>query len=295
MQKIVPHLWFDKEAREAAAFYVDAFGGDSKVGNITTLHNTPSGDTDIVPFRLWGYEFMSMSAGPLFKFTPAISFMLGFSDQEELDALWGKLSEGGKPLMPIDKYPFSDRYGWIQDKYGLSWQLILTKPEGDERPRIVPSMMFAGDNNGKAQEAINFYLSIFKDSKLGNLKNYPPGMEPDKESSVMYGDFQLENQWFAAMDSGRVHDFTFNEAISLIINCENQEEIDYYWKLSAVPESEQCGWLKDKYGVSWQVTARAMDEMLSKGTQEQIDRVTQAFLPMKKFDLAALQKAYEGK
>ena len=97
------------------------------------------------------------------------------------------------------------------------------------------------------------------------------------------------------MDSARDHGFSFNEAISFMVGCDNQEEIDYYWdRLSAVPEAEQCGWLKDKFGVSWQVVPSVLDQMLTKGTPEQIARVTQAFLPMKKFDLAELEKAYEG-
>jgi predicted 3-demethylubiquinone-9 3-methyltransferase (glyoxalase superfamily) len=97
------------------------------------------------------------------------------------------------------------------------------------------------------------------------------------------------------MDSAHTHNFKFNEAISLMVNCDTQEEIDYYWeKLSAVPEAEQCGWLKDKFGLSWQIVPTEMDEMMRDGTPEQIGRVTQAFLKMKKFDLAELRKAYAG-
>lgn len=210
--------------------------------------------------------------------------------------MWGKLAEGGKVLMPLDKYPFSERYGWVQDKYGLSWQLILTNPEGEERPIIIPSLLFVGDVCGKAEEASGFYLSVFKDSTRGAIVRYTTEQAPDKEGTVMFSDFKLLGQWFAAMDSARMHDFGFNEAISLIVNCEGQKEIDYHWgKLSAVPEAEQCGWLKDKYGVSWQIVPKEMNEMMSKGTREQIDRVTQAFLPMKKLDIAKLKQAYEGK
>jgi predicted 3-demethylubiquinone-9 3-methyltransferase (glyoxalase superfamily) len=112
----------------------------------------------------------------------------------------------------------------------------------------------------------------------------------------MFTDFTLENQWFAAMDSAEQHNFGFNEAVSLLVLCEDQAEIDYYWeKLSAVPEAEQCGWLKDKYGVAWQISPREMEDMMREGTPEQIDRVTQAFLPMKKLDLAKIRAAYEGK
>jgi predicted 3-demethylubiquinone-9 3-methyltransferase (glyoxalase superfamily) len=300
MQKITPHLWFDQEARKAAAFYTSVYP-NSKITNTTTLHDTPSGDTDIVSFELGDQPFMAISAGPLFKFNPSISFIVNFDpsrDQnarENIDVVWDSLSQGGAVLMPLQQYPFSERYGWVQDRYGLSWQLILSNPEGEERPFIVPSLMFVGDVLGRAEEAIHFYLSVFKDSKMGNLQRYGAGQEPDKEGTVMFADFMLEKQWFAAMDSARRHDFGFNEAISFIVNCETQAEIDHYWgQLSAVPEAEQCGWLKDQFGVSWQVVPTAMGEMMENGTTEQIDRVTQAFLEMKKFDIADLKRAYEG-
>lgn len=303
MQKITPHLWYDRQAKEAAEFYVDVFGLTSKVTNITTITNTPSGDCDIVSFEIWGYKFMAISAGPLFKFNPSISFMVNFDPSDDPDArkrideIWEKLSGGGKALMPLDTYPFSERYGWIQDKYGLSWQLIYTNPQGDVRPRIVPSLLFVSKDCEQAEEATDFYISVFKNAKRGALVRYPAGMEPNKEGAIMFTDFQLFDQWFAAMDgSSNMHEFAFNEAISFIVPCKDQAEIDYFWeKLSAVPESEQCGWLKDKYGVSWQIVPQDLEEMMGKGSREQIDRVTQAFLKMKKFDLAALRRAYEGK
>ncbi len=301
MQKITPHLWFDQEAREAAEFYTSLFP-DLKVTNITTLHDTPSGDSEIVSFELAGQSFMAISAGPLFKFNPSVSFFVNFDPSRDkdarnnLDILWERLSEGGTALMPLDKYPFSEHYGWVQDKYGLSWQLIFTDPEGEERPFIIPSLMFVGEVAGRAEEAINHYLSVFKNSKPGAMARYGPEQELDPEGTVMFADFMLEGQWFAAMDSAYEHNFAFNEAISFLVECDSQAEIDYYWeRLSAVPEAEQCGWLRDKFGLSWQISPAALGEMMAKGTREQIDRVTQAFLPMKKFDVAELQKAYEGK
>lgn len=300
MQKITTHLWYDKEAKEAANFYTSLFP-NSKITNVNTLHDTPSGDADFVSFELADQSFMAISAGPYFKFNPSISLMLNFDPskdknaRENLTNTWNKLSEGGTALMPLEKYPFSELYGWIQDKYGLSWQLILTNPEGEERPFIIPSIMFVQDVCGKAEEATDFYMSVFKNSKRGIIAPYPAGMEPDKEGTVMFTDFMLEGQWFAAMDSAQKHEFNFNEAISFIVHCEDQEELDYFWeKLSAVPESEQCGWLKDKYGVSWQIVPKDMDEMMTKGNPEQIKRVTQAFLKMKKFDIAKLKEAFEG-
>jgi len=301
MPTITPHLWFDKEAKEAAAFYTSLLP-DSKVTLVNTLHDTPSGDTDIVSFELAGQPFMAISAGPFFTFNPSISFLLNFDPSKDnnarahLDRLWEQLSEGGTALMPLDRYPFSERYGWIQDKYGLSWQLMLTNPAGEERPFIIPSLMFTGKNAGRAEEAIEFYGAVFKGSRRGTTARYPQGMEPDQEGTLMFADFSILGTWFAAMDSAHDHNFTFNEAISLLVPCQTQAEIDYYWeKLSADPQAEQCGWLKDQFGLSWQVWPTAMGEMMKNGTREQIERVTQAFLPMKKFDLATLQRAYEGK
>ena len=300
MQKIIPHLWFDKEAAEASEFYVSVFGGDSKIESTTLLRNTPSGDCDFIEFKLWGHQFMAISAGPFFKLNPSISFMLNFDPSQDPDAavhikeMWDKLSQGGKALMDFGEYPFSKQYGWIQDKYGVSWQLILTNPEGEKRPAIIPSLMFAGNVYGKAEEAFKKYVSIFKNAKLGMINRYPGG-EPSVEGKVMFMDAMLEGQWFAAIDAAGKHDFGFNEAISLLVECETQEEIDYYWnKLSSVPEAEQCGWLKDIYGVSWQIHPRKVGDMLKDTDQEKVDRVTKAFLQMKKFDIATLQKAYEG-
>lgn len=299
MQKIIPHLWFDKEAKEAAAFYASVFP-NSKVTSTTIITNTPSGDCDIVSFEVMGLDFQAISAGPYFKINPSISFMVNFDPSQDseasahIDDIWTKLIDGGMALMELGEYPFSKRYGWVQDKYGVSWQLILTNPEGEKRPFIVPSLLFVGDVCGKAEESSDFYISIFKNAKRGTIARYTAGSEPDKEGTVMFTDFQLEGQWFAAMDSAHEHKFAFSEATSFIVKCDTQEEIDYYWnKLSAVPEAEQCGWLKDKYGVSWQITPTMMDEAMASGDQEKIGRVTQAFLKMKKFDIATLQAAVE--
>lgn len=299
--KITPHLWFDKESREAAEFYVAAFGDGSKITHITTLHDTPSGDTDIVSYELSGQPFMAISAGPLFKFNPSVSFIVNFDPSRDpharrkLDALWEKLSAGGSILMPLEKYPFSEHYGWVADRYGLSWQLMLSDPAGEERPFIIPHLLFVGDVYGKAEQAIHFYQSVFKDTQQGNVFRYGEGQGPEKPGAIMFADFMLEGMWFSAAESAYPHQFSFNEAISFIVHCQDQDEIDYYWeRLSAVPEAEQCGWLKDKYGVSWQIAPTAMDEMMSQATREQLDRVTQAFLPMKKLDIAQLKKSIRG-
>ncbi len=293
MEKITPHLWFDKEAKEAGAFYTTVFPG-SRVKNTTTLHNTPSGSVDIVTIELAGQELTLLSAGPLFKFTPAISFLVLCETKEEVDALWSELSRGGTALMELGSYPFSERYGWTQDRYGLSWQVMYAGGQ-PIRQKITPALMFTGAQSGKAEEAIATWTSVFHDSGTGFIQRYGAGAEPDQEGTIQFASFTLEGQEFAAMDSAHPHGFGFNEAISLQVHCDNQQEIDYYWeKLSADPSAEQCGWLKDKYGVSWQVVPNEMDAMLARGDQAKIARVTEAFLKMKKFDLAKLREAAES-
>lgn len=293
MQKIIPNLWFDTQAKEAAELYTKVFP-NSKIQDITTIKDTPSGDCDMVTFDVWDYTMMSISAGPYFKLNPSISFMVNFDPkhmenaESKMDEIWEKLIDGGKALMPLDTYDFSKHYGWVEDKYGVSWQLILSDPTGDDRPAILPAMLFTQEMAGKTEEATDFYISIFKNSKRGLMARYPAGMEFDKEGTVMYTDFMLEGQWFVAMDSAAQHEFKFSEATSLVINCKDQAEIDYFWeKLSAVPESEQCGWVKDKYGVSWQIQPENMGELMSANPE----KTTPVMLKMKKIIIAELEEA----
>jgi len=294
LQKITPHLWFDTQTSEATDFYVSLFP-NSKVKNKTTLHNTPSGSPEIVTFELLGQEFQAISAGPLFKFNPSVSFQVTCKTKEEVDALWQKLSTGGQVLMELGSYPFSERFGWTQDKYGLSWQLIYTSGE-DMQQKIIPMFLFVGDVCGRAEEAINLWTSVFPGSNVSSIQRYEKGEAPDKEGTVKHTAISLSGQEFRAMDSAHEHQFNFNEAISFIVNCDSQEEIDHYWnKLTADPEAEVCGWLKDKFGLSWQITPTRLGEMMTSPDQEKIDRVTQAFLAMKKLDIALLEEAYAGK
>jgi predicted 3-demethylubiquinone-9 3-methyltransferase (glyoxalase superfamily) len=300
MQKITPHLWFDKQAKEAAEFYVNVFP-NARITYASELKNTPSGDTQVVSFEIDGMPFMAISAGPYFKINPAISFFVNYDPARDpdakahLDAAWAKLIEGGTVRMPLQEYPFSKHYGWVEDRFGVNWQLMLTNPAGEPRPFIIPSLMFTKAVAGRANEAIEYYCSVFKDAKRGTAAPYPPEAN-EKPGSLMFADFYILNTWLAAMDSAAPHDFTFNEAVSLLVPCDTQEEIDYYWeKLSKTPEAEQCGWCKDQFGVSWQIHPTAMSKMLTEGTPEQVNRVTQAFLQMKKFDLAKLQAVYDGK
>lgn len=289
---IIPHLWFDREAREATQFYTSLFS-NSKITHTTTLYNTPSGDCDIVSFKLAHQPFMAISAGPLFKFNPSISLLVYCESKEEAKKLWEKLLPDGSPLMELATYPFSKLYGWIEDKYGLSWQ-VMFKEDYPLPQKIVPTFMFVGTQCGRAEEAIRFYTSIFPNSHIPHIDRYEKGEEPNAEGSLKHALFVLEGQPFAVIDSAYEHNFAFNEAISLIVNCHTQKEIDNYWeKLSAFPEAEQCGWLKDKYGLSWQIVPSVLNEMLQDQNKKKVASVTQAFLKMKKFNINELKKAYE--
>ena len=286
--KITPHLWFDTEAKEAAEFYVSVFD-NSRITSITTIHDTPSGDAETVAFQIMGYDFMAISAGPYFKINPSISFHVRCATIEEVDQIWEKLSAGGTALMELGEYPFSKRYGWIEDKFGVSWQVIYT--EGDFTQRIMPALMFVGDVSGRAEEAIGFYASVFRDARAEVLARYVEGEEPERAGTVKYARFFLYGQEFGAMDSALKHNFGFNEAISFAVNCKDQAEIDYFWdKLSAVPEAEQCGWLKDKYGLSWQITPANMGELIARNPE----KTTPVMLKMKKIVIADLEKAGES-
>jgi predicted 3-demethylubiquinone-9 3-methyltransferase (glyoxalase superfamily) len=297
MKKITPHLWFDKEAKEAAALYSSIIP-NSKITNTTTLHNTPSGDCEVVSFELAGQPFMAISAGPMFKFNPSISFHLKCTAKEQVDVFWEKLAKHGKVLMPLGEYPFSPRFGWLEDKYGLSWQVIFVG-EAAQKQSITPALLFVGKVCGKAEEALNFYAEVFKDAprpegetNVKILARWGAGQEPEKEGAVQFATLILNGQEFAAMDSAHEHKFAFNEAISFLVPCENQQEIDYFWeKLSADPKAGQCGWLKDKYGLSWQIVPTIMNELLGGQDKEKLARVTRAFLKMKKFDIEALKRA----
>ena len=154
--------------------------------------------------------------------------------------------------------------------------------------KITPFLWF--DN--QAEEAMNFYLSVFKNSKIISVTRYGDA-GPATEGTVMTAKFQIEGQEFVALNGGP--QFTFTEAISFVVNCENQEEIDYYWqKLSEGGEEQGPGWVKDKYGLSWQIVPTAMQEMMSDEDPEKSKRVMAAMMQMYKIDIKKLEQAYDG-
>lgn len=296
MQKLTPNLWFDTEAEEAAKFYVSVFD-NSTLGTVNqydpasaAASGQSEGSVMTVAFELEDQEFVALNGGPQFRFTPAVSFIVYCHTKDEVDQLWAELSDGGTEHMPLDTYPFSDKYGWTEDKYGVSWQLMFDDDSPEQK--IVPSLMFVGDQCGNAEEAISFYTSIFRESDVGEINRYGPNEGPDEEGTVMFADVTLEGQRFAAMDSAREHNYGFSEAISFIVDCQDQEEVDYFWEnlTENGGEKGQCGWLEDPYGVSWQIVPTVLSELLEDA--EHSAQVTEALLQMKKIDSNRLREAH---
>jgi len=189
--------------------------------------------------------------------------------------------------MPLGEYPFSKQFGWLVDKFGVSWQLNL----GRRTQSITPSLMFVGANYGKAEEAMNFYVSQFKNSRIINLERYVPG-EPEPVGTVKHATFSLNGEEFMAMDSNGVHPFTFTPAISFFTNCATQEEVDELWdNLSQDGEKSRCGWLADKYGISWQIVPSVLGQILQENNHEKSERVMKALFQMEKLDVKGLVQA----
>lgn len=281
VQKITPNLWCNGNAEAMVDFYKTAFT-DVEVQQtehypltaeegLADFQRDLAGKVLTIQFRIHDLEFVAINAGPEFSPNPSISFFVNFDPSRgqtaaELDALWARLSDGGTVLMELGEYPFSPHYGWVQDKFGVSWQLILTNPDGEPRPMIMPSLLFTDKAQNQAHQAAELYVSLFGDAAIGSMNTYgqPTGLA--SAEAVAYGDFRIGDTWLAVMDNGGVdHTFAFNEGVSLSIACRDQAEIDKLWAvLSTVPQAEQCGWCKDQFGVSWQIVPENMAELMQK-------------------------------
>ena len=293
-QKIVPCLWLDNNGEEAMQFYLSVFP-DSKAGDILRYmegSHLPAGTLLTGQFWLYGQEFTVLNGGPMFRINPSISFFVTCTSDEEIETLWKKLSEGGEALMPLGEYAWSKKYGWVKDKFGATWQLMMGQlSEG--RPKITPSFLFSDKQYGNAKPAMEFYTSVFPESKITSMQLFEAD-EPQPEGKVKFANFTLSGQSFAAMEGpgGQL----FNEAVSLIINCYTQEEVDFYWNTLSKNGGEEsmCGWLKDKFGVSWQVAPVPVIAMFMDPDVQKANRAMQAMMKMRKIDIATVEAAFNG-
>jgi predicted 3-demethylubiquinone-9 3-methyltransferase (glyoxalase superfamily) len=300
--KINPFLWFDNHADEAAGFYISIFP-DSRITGKTVYkkegfehHGRPEGSTMTVSFKIGGQDFVALNGGPFFEFSPAVSFFVTCESVHEVDWLWKELSFEGRILMPLDKYDWSEKYGWVQDRFGVSWQISLGSV-AEVGQKIAPSFLFCDKLAGKGVEAVNYYTSVFRNSLIDGILLYGSG-EAHPEGLVKHSQFAIEGYKLMLMESGMEHGFTVTGAISFMINCEDQKEVDHYWeKLTdgGDPEAQRCGWLSDRYGIYWQVVPEQLEHMLNGDNIARAERVTAVMMQMKKLDLKALEKAYNGK
>jgi predicted 3-demethylubiquinone-9 3-methyltransferase (glyoxalase superfamily) len=270
---IHPCIWFDGNAKEAATFYCSVFP-DSKITVDTPM---------VVNFELMGKKMMGLNGGPMFKINPSISLFVNCKKAEQTDEIYNKLAAGGEPLMAIGKYDWSERYGWIKDKFGMTWQIMLGTEE-----RICPSLLFTGEKFGKAEAAIKLYTSVFSNSSVDVLQHW--GNETPFAGKVLFSECKLNGYNLIAMDGPGEHAFTFNEALSFVVECNNQEEIDYYWNtFTERGQESMCGWLKDEFGISWQIIPASIGKLIS--DPERGARAMQELMKMKKLDIAKLEQA----
>jgi predicted 3-demethylubiquinone-9 3-methyltransferase (glyoxalase superfamily) len=273
---IHPCIWYDGNAKAAADFYTSLFP-DSKITTDSPM---------VVKWELAGQTFMGLNGGPMFKTNPSISFLVISEEDNEIGALWAKLSDGGMVMMPLDKYDWSERYGFVQDKFGLAWQLMKGK-YSDVNQKITPTLLFVGNNFGKAEAAVKFYTEVVKPSSVDGILLYAENEGP-AAGTVKHSQFVLDGKVFMAMDGYGDHKFAFNEGISFVVECKDQEEIDYYWNtLTADAGNESmCGWLKDKFGVSWQIIPKNIGAIMMDPVNGQ--KAMQALMQMKKIEIAKL-------
>ncbi len=291
---IVPCLWMDDQAEIAARFYTEVL---PKGRVVATSHypesldnptRKPRGSVLTVELEVAGQRFTALNGGPQFAINPTISFFIELPQLEEANRIFASLAEGGSVLMPIGAYPWSDCYGWVQDRFGVSWQVMLAPRREDAA--ISPCLMFVGAQHGRAEEAMKTYAGIFPDGRIEALERYAAGEGP--EGTVKHGRFVLAEQRLVAMDSHLEHEARFNEGVSLQVMCDDQAEVDRFWSaLSEGGEEGPCGWLKDRFGLSWQIVPVGIREWMTNPDAAARDRAFVAMMKMKKPDIAALEAA----
>ena len=280
-QYIVPNIWCQGTAEEAGRFYANVFPDahaevESRYPDhgLLDFQEPLAGEALTVAVTISGYRLALINAGNEFLPNPSISFFLRFGEQRFGSAeaaraalldVWNAVAADGEVLMPLQAYPFNECYGWVRDRYGVSWQLGLGGSGAADPPAVVPVLMFGGAAQNHAAEARDRYLEVFRDSELVSSHPYGVPTGPATAESLMYSEFRIGDQVFGAMDSGVEQDFSFTCGVSLEVRCADQAEIDRLWEaLSAVPEAEQCGWLQDAFGVSWQIVPANMGELMER-------------------------------
>lgn len=276
-QKIIPFIRSNDNAAAMADYYLSIFP-DAMLLSRNSFVST---------IEVFGSEISTLQGWPNTNATlnPSISFSLRIKDEALTKQLWDKLSDGGMVMMPYNSYEWSPAYGWCNDKFWVSRQIMYDNRDTTDSHALVPSLMYIGKNNGKTAEAMEFYTTIFPDSGIDFTRPYGENQVWEDPTHLNHAEFKLMNQQFIAMDSGMDHRFQFNEGVSLCVMCSGQQEVDYFWNSLTANggEESQCGWLKDKYWVSWQITPHQLIEAIFKAeTPEKWQYAMNQMMKMKK-------------
>ena len=284
---IFPCLWYDNDAKESADFYCELFSGKITAENPMVIN-----------IEIFGQKLMLLNGGPHFEKNASISFMIICETVSEVEKFWAPLAEEGIILMELDEYPWSKKYGWVRDRFGVTWQIYLGEKQGEQK--IIPTLMFVNNNNGKAMQAMQFYTSIFPNSKIDSVLKYGEGIGNETHEipeNVQHAHFEIDRYSLFCMDNSFPHQFNFSEGISLVVMTDNQSETDHLWNalISDGGKESMCGWLKDQFGVSWQIVPKRLIELMSDSENPlKAQKVMTALMQMQKIVIADLEAAYQS-
>ena len=291
---MTPCIWCNGTMAEQARAYAALFPG-ATIGGRPAQDWQPAKGQIFVTLDLAGSRLSLLDGGPMFRPTPAISLFVQRETQAEVDAIWQALIDGGQAMMPLDTYPWSPRYGFLTDRWGVSWQ-VSQGPVADVGQAVTPALIYTGPVLGKARAAMQLYQRAFPGGTVDGIMEHD-GSGPDAAGTILHAQMRLPIGTMMVMDSAESHEWGFTEGVSLMVLCQTQDQIDRLWNLLIADGGapSQCGWLKDPFGVSWQITPEVLLHLTSPDAPgfdpDRADRVTQAMLGMAKLDIAALEAA----
>lgn len=274
---VYPCLWFDNQAGQAANHYCSIF-----------QHSRMLKEAGLVTsFEVWGTKLIGLNGGPHFTMNPSLSFYVYCGNDSEITRLYEALSPGSTILMPLGKYGWSEKYTWFVDSFGVNWQLDIADIASPQK--IVPTLLFANEKMGKVKDTVMHYTRIFSGSAVLLEAPYPESAALG-EGTLLFSRFSLNGFIVNAMSSTQKHDFDFSPGSSLVVECETQQEIDFFWeKLAEGGKYSMCGWLEDSFGVSWQIIPVCLAKLMSDPERRQ--RVNAALMKMKKIEIEKLEEA----
>lgn len=294
MQTIIPHLWYDTQAKEAIAVYTSLFE-DSEVKWRHQLTGKSAETVDVISFRLANLELLAIGAKSTAKLNESLSLLVTVNNRTELEALYQELSQGGRLLLPLDSYDFSPYYVWLEDRFGLSWQLSLDENQ-TTKYHLAICFLFSQEQVGLAEPFLKKYQALFQKASIEAVSYYKEGEMPNPAAKVRSGKLTIDDQSLVVMDHGYGGESCFTEAFSLIVYVDSQKESDaYYEALSHVPEAESCGWVEDEFGLSWQIVPRLLLEAYADRDEKSLSAINTKLLTKKRLDTKAIKDLLDDK